>query len=335
MVYIALHPFSEQAMKICIYGAGAVGGHFAVRFAQAGHAVAVIARGAMLDAIRRRGLTLVTTRGERISAPMDASDDPARIGPQDLVISTLKAPSLPDFARACAPLIGPNTQIVFAQNGIPWWYALGAIGPAPQPDLAFLDPEGRIAASVPHARCHGAVVTSGNTVTEPGVIDNSTATNTVLLAPILPAGNSDAAESLRALFTAAHLASPPVADLRIEIWRKLLMNIVTGSTVLTGEDTAISLTDADVRATAQRLADEVVAIGAAWGIPLRNKLPVTPPGKKASLLQDYEMGRAMEVDAQFKAPLAFARAAGIDVPVLETVTHLIAFQAQRLARRTA
>ena len=320
-------------MKICVYGAGAVGGHFAVRFARAGHAVSVVARGATLAALRDRGLTLVTP-SERLDARVRAAADAAELGPQDLVISTLKAQSVIFFARAAAPLIGPATRIVFAQNGIPWWYGLEAAhGTAPRPDLDFLDPGGEIAARFAHARCYGAVVTSGNTVIEPGVIDNSTPLNSVPLAPILARGAADAghdaaATELRALFEAAGLRSPPVADLRLEIWRKLLMNLVTGMTVLTGADTGISLGDADVRATAERLADEVARIGAAYGMRLQARLPVTPPGKKSSLLQDYEKGRPMEVDAQFRAPLAFARAARLDVPVLETITHLIAFQAR-------
>lgn len=322
-------------MKICIYGAGAVGGHLAVRLARAGHTVSVIARGATLAAIRSNGLTLHTRDGP-LQARVLASEHAAELGAQDLVFVTLKAHALDAFAHGSAPLIGAATQIVFVQNGIPWWYELGNTGEgAARPDLSFLDPGGVIGASVPHARCHGAVITSGNTVTAPGVIDNSTPVNTLLIAPITSAAEAGeaAAAAVRALCVAAGLVAPPVADLRREIWRKLVANIVTGMTVLTGRATAETLQDAEVYQTAQRLADEVVAIAATQGITLTATVPTSPPGKKASLLQDFEKGQAMEVDAQFIAPLAFARAAGLDVPVLETVTRLIAFHARRLAAR--
>ena len=132
-------------MRICIFGAGAVGSHFAVRLALAGHDVSCVMRGPHLEAVKAKGLTLRVGDAE-FSARVKASDDPAALGPQDFVISTLKATGLSSLATGLPPLLRDDTAIVFAQNGIPWWYDLGlAPDHPPPPDLAFLDPGGRLA----------------------------------------------------------------------------------------------------------------------------------------------------------------------------------------------
>jgi 2-dehydropantoate 2-reductase len=129
-------------MRICVFGAGAIGGNYATRLADAGNEVSVVARGPHLEAIRANGLTLLT--GDRkIVAKVKASDKPAELGPQDVVISTLKASSLSAVADSVAPLLGPGTPVVFAQNGIPWWYGHGLAKDRPRaPDLSRLDPGG-------------------------------------------------------------------------------------------------------------------------------------------------------------------------------------------------
>ena len=134
-------------MKICVYGAGAVGGHLAARLARAGNEVSVIARGAQLEAIKARGLSLILG-GERLTAPVRASADPAELGAQDVVISTLKAPGLAAVADKIPSLLGRDTPVVFALNGIPWWYFHGAPARNTRPDLGFLDPGGALAKHV-------------------------------------------------------------------------------------------------------------------------------------------------------------------------------------------
>src|ERR1700735_5860277 len=136
-------------MRICIFGAGAVGSHFAVRLALAGHEVSCVMRGPQLAAVQARGLTLRVGDAE-FSAKVKASDDPAALGPQDLVISTLKATGLSSLVPGLPPLLHDDTAVVFAQNGIPWWYDPGPPAhPPPPPHLGFLDPGGRLRAMVP------------------------------------------------------------------------------------------------------------------------------------------------------------------------------------------
>ena len=151
-------------MRICVFGAGAVGSHFAVRLALAGHDVSCVMRGAHLDAVKANGLTLRVGNGE-FKAKVRASSDPAALGPQDAVICTLKATGLSSLADGLPPLLGEDTAVVFAQNGIPWWYDIG-LSPRhpPVPDLAFLDPGGRLRAAIPKQLIVGGVVFSSNEV---------------------------------------------------------------------------------------------------------------------------------------------------------------------------
>src|SRR6201747_606611 len=159
-------------MRICIFGAGAVGSHFAVRLALAGHDVSCVMRGPHLEAVKANGLTLRVADAE-FSARVNASDDPAALGPQDFVISTLKATGLSSLATGLAPLLRDDTGIVFAQNGIPWWYDIGlAPDHPPAPDLGFLDPGGLLRAAIPKQRIIGGVIFSSNEIIAPGVAAN-------------------------------------------------------------------------------------------------------------------------------------------------------------------
>src|SRR5258705_13379032 len=145
-------------MRICIFGAGAVGSHFAVRLALAGHDVCCVMRGPHLEAGKAKGLTLRVGEGE-FSARVKSSDDAATLGPQDLVISTLKGNSLGSLVRGLPPLLGDNTGIMFAQDGIPWWYDIGlAPDHPPPPDLAFLDPGSRLRSVVSRERIFRGVL---------------------------------------------------------------------------------------------------------------------------------------------------------------------------------
>src|ERR1700724_1094308 len=160
-------------MRICIFGAGAVGSHFAVRLALSGHAVSCVMRGPHLKAVKANGLRLRGGDAE-FSTKVKASDDPAALGPQDLVVSTLKATGLSSLVTGLPPLLHDDTAVVFAQNGIPWWYDLGL--PAdhpPPPDLGFLDPGGRLRAAVSRGRVIGGVIFSANEIVEPGIVVNN------------------------------------------------------------------------------------------------------------------------------------------------------------------
>src|ERR1700761_577385 len=157
-------------MRICIFGAGAVGSHLAVRLALAGHDVSCVMRGPHLEAVKAKGLVLRVGDAE-FRTRVRASDDPTELGLQGLVISTLKATGVSGLATGLRPLLRDDTAVVFAQNGIPWWYDIG-LSPdhPPPPDLGFLDPGRRLRAAIPSSRIIGGVIFSSNEVVAPGVV---------------------------------------------------------------------------------------------------------------------------------------------------------------------
>lgn len=324
-------------MKVCVYGAGAIGGHLAAKLAASGHPTSVIARGAHLEAMRaNRGLTLRI--GERrLFGPLVASDRAADLGVQDVVIVTLKATALGEFADNASPLFGPDTMVVFVQNGIPWWYAQGlsSARPAP-PDLSRLDPGAKLARAVATRRVIGATIYTSNEVIEPGVIENDSASSNTLIVGEPDDAQSARIAALRAALEAADVMSPATHDIRATLWRRLLVNIA-GSVVCSIIEQPIGAHQADpaMGDLFKRLTPEGTAIAAAHGVDVSQgvlppgALHKFPPQHKPSFLQDYERRRPMEVEAILKAPLAFARAAGIDAPALETITALAAHRAAR------
>jgi 2-dehydropantoate 2-reductase len=277
-------------------------------------------------AIRERGLVL-HTGDKRIEGRVRASENPADLGPQDFILATLKATGLGSLADGVKPLLGPDTAVVFAQNGVPWWYAQGLSPSRPRPpDLSRLDPGGVLARSIAPERVVGGVIFSANTVVEPGVISNATPQNNRLSLGETDDRPSTRLDALRAVLTAAGIDSPPVPDIRAVVWHKLLFNLMSGVSALTEQPGKVMMADADVSAVVHALIREGIAIGAAHGIALE---PVMPNNTmhKPSILQDYEMGRQMEVEALLQVPLAFARSAGVAVPILEVVTALVSMRA--------
>mgnify|MGYP003338533563 CR=1 FL=1 len=212
-------------MKICIYGAGAVGSHFAAKLANAGETVSVVARGPHLEAIARDGIQLLT-EGKEILAKLSATDDAREFGHQDLVIVTLKAPSLAGIVDAVKPLLGTDTPIIFAMNGIPWWYFYGLDAPGQERRLDKLDPGGRWWDEIGPERVIGGVVYSANEVTAPGVVENRSTRNQLRIAE--PTGeSSERVARINEVFEKVAMAAP-VADIRATLWEKLLGNIAFG-----------------------------------------------------------------------------------------------------------
>jgi 2-dehydropantoate 2-reductase len=312
-----------SSMRICIFGAGAVGSHFAVRLALAGHDVACVMRGAHLAAVRAKGLTLRVGDAEFI-AKVKASDDPAALGPQDVVISTLKATGVSALADGLTPLLRDDTAVVFAQNGIPWWYDIGLPAGHPPPDLAFLDPGGRLRAAIPKRRIIGGVIFSSNEVIAPGVVANLSPDRNRLMIGECDDQVTERIERLRAALEAASIDSPNVAEIREAIWSKLLTNMSMSVLCLLSGQTARGVRDDPAfRNVIPRLLDEANAIGQSC-IPNVKRLARTGPAPehKPSILQDYELGRAMEIDVLVRAPAAFARAAGLSTPTLDMLAAL-------------
>jgi 2-dehydropantoate 2-reductase len=311
-------------MRICIFGAGAVGSHLAVRLARAGHEVACVMRGPHLAAVRAHGLRL-RVGNEEILAKVNASDDPATLGRQDLVISTLKATGVASLASGLKPLLGDATPVVFAQNGIPWWYDIGLPPnhPAP-PDLSFLDPGGALRAAVPSERIIGGVIFSSNEVIAPGVAENLSPDRNRLLVGECDDRPSERIARLRALLNEASIESPEVAEIRETIWSKLLTNMsMSVLCLLTGQTARAVRDEPALRDVIPRLLDEANAVAQSC-IPNVKRVTRTGPAPehKPSILQDYELGRAMEIDALVRAPAAFARAARLSTPMLDLIAGL-------------
>jgi 2-dehydropantoate 2-reductase len=317
-------------MRICVFGAGAVGSHFAVRLALAGHEVSCVMRGPHLEAVKADGLTLRVGSGE-FKAKVKASDDPAALGPQDVVVSTLKATGLTSLADGLPPLLGESTAVVFAQNGIPWWYDIG-ISPAhpPVPDLAFLDPGGRLRAAVPRERIVGGVVFSSNEVIAPGVAANLSPERNRLLIGECDDRGSERIARLREALNAAGIESPDVKEIRETIWSKLLTNMsMSVLCLLTGQTARAVRDDPALAGIVPRLLDEANGVAQGCFPEVKRVTRSGPaPDHKPSILQDYELGRAMEIDVLVRAPAAFARAAGLATPMLDMMAALAIRQAR-------
>ena len=317
-------------MRICIFGAGAVGSHFAVRLALAGHDVSCVMRGPHLEAVKANGLTLRVGETE-FKARVTASDDPAALGPQDIVISTLKATGVAALATGLKPLLRDDTAVVFAQNGIPWWYdiGLGPDHPMP-PDLGFLDPGGQLRSAVARERIIGGVIFSSNEVIAPGIVTNLSPDRNMLLIGECDDRASARIEQLRVALNAASIASAPVASIRETIWSKLLTNMsMSVLCLLTGQTARGVRDEPDLQGIIPRLLDEANAVAQSCFPGVKRVTRSGPaPDHKPSILQDYELGRAMEIDALVRAPAAFARAAGLSTPMLDMLAALAIRQAR-------
>jgi len=319
-------------MRVCVYGAGAIGGHLAVRFARGGADVSVIARGPHLAAIRRNGLTVHAIDGEHHTKPA-ATDDPAELGPQDAVVVTVKAPALPQVAANIAPLLRPDTGVAFVMNGIPWWYFHALPGRHEGHRLSRIDPDDALWRSVGPERAIGGVVYAASAVTAPGVIEVEQPRSRVVFGE--PDGCvSDRAEALAGLLRAGGIVGEVSPDIRTEIWNKLISNLAGGTlAVLGGAAPKAVYADPVCAAAGERVMQEAAAVAEALGSqPHRNfaqRIASTASmDHKPSILQDLELGRPMEVDGMFDAPLELARLAGAAVPTLELLVALAKVRAR-------
>jgi len=314
-------------MRICIFGAGAIGGYLAAELALAGQEVTVIARGPHLAAIRSQGLALLIG-GERKLARVAATDDPAEAGPQDSVIITLKAHSLPPVAHQLAPLFGPGTSVVTAMNGVPWWYFERMPGPWEGHRIRSVDPDGRIAAAIAPERVIGCVVYPACEVVEPGVVRHVEG-NRFQLGEI-DGSRTPRIQALAEAMTAAGLKAPVRPRIRDDIWLKLWgnagFNPISALTHGTLEQIA---GDAATRPIVRALMVEVEAVARGLGAKLavdvdtRIQWAKDVGAHKTSMLQDLERGRPMEIDALVTAVQEMARLVGIPTPTLDVVLGLV------------
>jgi len=322
-------------MRIAIYGAGAIGGYLGCEIARTGAAdVTMIARGKTLEAIRKNGLKLLIDGEERVGRPA-ATDDPAEAGPQDHVIIAVKANATPKIVDAMQPLLGPETTVVTAQNGIPWWYFHKHGGPHEGRILETVDPGGVQWKALGPERAIGCIVYPATEALEPGVIRHISQNRFTVGEP--SGEKTERVERLAEALRAAGFAAPVRTDIRDEIWVKLLGNLSFNPiSALTGATLEQMAYDPPVRAVVAAMMDEAKAIGEALGVTfkLSNEKRIDGAGKvgahRTSMLQDLEAGRPMEIDALVTVVQELGRLTDTPTPTIDVVLALVQ-QRARLA----
>ena len=319
-------------MKFCIFGAGAIGGLMAAWLARSGHEVSVVSRGAQLDAIRRRGLR-VTSKGRTDSYKVNADSDPAAFGAQDCVLVTVKAQSLPDVAARIAPLLGKDTSVVTAMNGVPWWFFHRLKYRNGSERLESLDPGGVLSRAIPTERIVGCVIHLAASTPEPGLISHNMGTKLVIGEP--GGTNTARAKRLAEALTGAGFEVIVSDAIEKEFWVKLLGNVSFNPVSALTVNTADRLIEnQEVKAYMVEIMREVLAIGRAVGVDAN----IDPEARidmaralgpfKTSMLQDLEAGKPLEIDGLLAGTLEIARKAGVRAPFTESLYGLIRARAQ-------
>ena len=314
-------------MKVCIYGAGAIGLLIGARLAATGrHAVSAVARGATLAALRAHGLR-VDGFGGAVAGPVTASDAPADLGEQDVVVIAVKAPALADVARRIAPLLGPDTLVVPAMNGVPWWFCQGLQGPAAGLALRSVDPDGTIAAHLPLAQVIGCVVHAAVSVSEPGKAFNQMGRGLVIGEPL--GGVSARVSALKAALDQAGFETAASDMIQRDIWYKLWGNMTTNPiSAITGATTDRIIGDALVRKLTGDAMLESGRIGERLGLPImqtpeeRHAITRKLGAFKTSMLQDVEAGRAIELDSLVGAVRELGAHVGVETPLIDAIFGL-------------
>ncbi|PWG01277.1 2-dehydropantoate 2-reductase [Sphingosinicella humi] len=309
-------------MRIAVVGVGAIGGWVATRLAEAGHDVAVLARGATLEAIRANGLVL-RREGDERSALLEASDDAASLGRRELVVFAVKAPALASAAVAARPLIDGGTSIVPMLNGVPWWF-LADQGR----DLDSVDPDGVIAGALPLAQVIGCVVHASCSTDAPGVIRHIAGNGLIFGEPA--GGDSLRLTDLTQLFAEAGFAATASPRIQKDIWYKLWGNMTMNPiSALTAATCDRILDDELVEGLVLSIMAEAQEIGARIGCPIeesgRDRIAVTRRlgAFKTSMLQDVEGGRPIELDALLGAPREIGRRVGVETPNMDALFGLV------------
>ncbi|MCW5656829.1 MAG: 2-dehydropantoate 2-reductase [Burkholderiaceae bacterium] len=316
-------------MRICVVGAGAIGGFLAGRLACAGHEVSVVARGAHLDAMRRNGLVLIDQHGESMPAlrvRAESAERSAELGTQDLVVLALKSHQIADVAPRLGALCDARTPVVALQNGIPWWYFHAHRGPLAGRRLESVDPGGRIAACIAPQRVIGSVAHKGAELAAAGVVRHI-----VTPADRFPLGEPDGSRSERVtaisrVFQDAGVAAPVTVDIRTEKWFKLWGNVVWNPVCALTQATVLDLYHLPVaRELGVTLMLEMRELARRLGV----EIPGTPQQRLAraleigaarpSMLQDVQAGRPIEIEALLGALVELADLTSTPVPSIRAV----------------
>jgi 2-dehydropantoate 2-reductase len=315
-------------MKICIFGAGAIGGYMAAKLVQAGADVSIVARGPHLAAMQEKGLTLIEEGRDPITLPVRASASAADLGPQDYVILTLKAHSVPPVVGAMQPLFGPDTTLVHGVNGVPWWYFHKHGGPLDGTRLHSVDPGDVQWNGFGPDRVLGCVVYPAAEVSEPGTIHHIEGNRFSLGEP--DGSKSDRAIALSQALQAAGLKAPVRPRLRDEIWIKLWGNLSFNPiSALTHATLDVLCTDPGTREVARRMMIEAQEIaeklGVTFPIDVERRIDggAAVGAHRTSMLQDLAAGRPMEIDALIGSVQELGRLTNTPTPTVDTVLALI------------
>ncbi|MFN4170317.1 MAG: ketopantoate reductase family protein [Pseudorhodobacter sp.] len=324
-------------MRVAILGAGAIGGFLASALAESGLIVTVLARGPHLDAIKSSGLRLRDASGQEIVTRPAATDDPAALGRQDLLITTLKAPALASVLATLPAELRQGVPVIMAMNGVFWWYGQDFRAGGRPVDTQRLDPGGRLAAMLDPAQALGAVIYSTNQVIEPGLVLNRSPKNRYVLGGPTPIPGL---EDLAARLSGPRVLFEPAADIRRQMWHKLLRNLSSAPvSVLTGARVRDINDDPGTAAIARALFLEGAAVAQSHGFAgLADEVDsVVAPGQGAlqqpSMRQDLNLARPLEIETMLAIVQDFGRGAGVATPVLDTVVPMIRL-ADRIARAT-
>jgi len=319
-------------MRICVFGAGAIGGYMGVKLAEAGADVSLVARGPHLAAMKSNGLRLIEEASDTIVSPI-ASDDPEELGVQDYIIVTLKAHSVPAVVPKMAPLIGPNTTVVSGVNGVPWWYFHGVGGVLEGTRLASVDPGDAQWNGFGPDKVLGCVVYPAAEVVKPGVIKHIEGNRFSLGEP--DGSKSDRAVALSKALMSAGLKAPVRPKLRDEIWVKLWGNLSFNPiSALTHATLDVLCTDPGTREVARGMMVEAQEIAEKLGV----KFPIDVERRidggaavgahRTSMWQDLDQGRPMEIDALVKSVQELGVLTKTATPTIDTVLALIQLRAK-------
>lgn len=319
-------------MKITVYGAGAIGGHLGAVLSREGIDVSLVARGAHLEAMRANGLKLITADGEHVTHPR-VTDDPSTLGPQDYVVISLKSHQAPGVVESLQPLLGPNTTVANAMNGVPWWYFYQLPGAWENRIVESVDPDGTLWNGIGPERAIGCITYVASEVVAPGVVSAGGQMRYQI-------GEPDGSMSARCLDLQRLLGPCGIevevsSAIRDDIWVKLMGNVAYNPvSALTLAPGGKMVDDPGVEAILRKLMSEVMAIGRALGAEPSASIDARIDGvrkgaaqHKTSMLQDLERSRPMEIAPIIGAAAELARLAGVETPTIDTVLGLVRLRA--------
>ncbi len=314
-------------MKICIYGAGAIGGYMGVQLARAGADVSLVARGPHLEAMKKNGLKLIIDGEERVEH-LNCTSDPAELGPQDYVIIALKAHSVPNVVDAMQPLLGNDTSVVTAVNGVPYWYFYKFGGTLEGRTLETIDPGSKQWQALRPERAIGCIVYPATEVVEPGVIQHVYGDKFPIGEP--SGEKTERVERLAEVMNAGGLRAPVLENIRDELWLKLWGNLCFNPiSALTHATLDIIASDPGTRAVARTMMLEAQDIATKQGVHFRVDVERRINGAgavgahKTSMLQDLERGRPMEIEPLVAVVQEMGRMLDVPTPTLDTVLALV------------